>query len=276
MTVPPCQESTEVKRQYPTWRCPMMERTILLFSILVFLLAPVLTAQPAQPRKLLDCPTAGLLPRGSFDVELRIFPGGGVLGGISVGLTERLLLGVSYGGENVISEENIQWFPQAGVSVKYRLIDESLALPALAAGFDTQGYGAYVEGDDIDRFAIKSKGFYWVASKNYKVLGAAMGLHLGANYSLEDEDGDNDPNVFLGVDKEFNQELSLVGEYDFAFNDDRKLSNFGKGNGYLGLGVRWSFGEQLTLELDFMNLVKNRRGINSPARQVRILYLEYF
>jgi len=254
----------------------MIRKTVLLVSILVLLLASVLPAQPVQPRKLVDCPTAGLLPRGSFDVDLRIFPGGGVLGGISVGLTERLLLGVSYGGEKIISEEKIDWFPQAGVSVKYRLIEESFALPALAVGFDSQGYGAYVENDSIARFAVKSKGFYWVASKNYKVLGTPLGFHLGANYSLEDEDGDDDPTLFVGVDKGLNEELALVGEYDFAFNDDRKLANFGKGNGYLDLGLRWAFGDRLSLELNLMNLAKNRKGVDYTARQVRIVYLEYF
>lgn len=247
-----------------------------LLFILVFVLAPVLSAQPVQPRRLVDCPTAGLLPRGSFDVDLRLFPGGGALGRISVGLTDRLLLGVSYGGEKIISEEKIHWFPQPGVSIKYRLLEENYALPALAMGFDSQGYGAYVENDSISRYEVKSKGFYWVTSKNYKVLGTPMGFHLGANYSLEDDDGDDDPNLFFGVDKGLNEEVSMVAEYDFAFNDDRKLANFGKGNGYLDLGVRLSFGDRLSLEFDFMNLAKNRQDVDYLARQVRIVYLEYF
>jgi hypothetical protein len=254
----------------------MTRKTVPLIVILVLVLVPLLWAQPVQPRKLVDCPTAGLLPRGSFDVDLRLFPGGGALGGISVGLTERLLLGVSYGGEKIISEEKIDWFPQAGISIKYRVLEENYALPALAVGFDSQGYGAYVENDSISRYSIKSKGFYWVASKNYKILGASMGLHLGANYSMEDADGDDDPSVFLGLDKEFNEEFSVVIEYDFAFNDNKKLSGFGKGNGYMDLGLRWSFGDRLTLELDFMNLTRNRKEINYLARQVRIVYLEYF
>ena len=168
------------------------------------------------------------------------------------------------------------WLPQAGVSIKYRLIEENIILPALALGFDTQGYGAWVEDHDIERFAIKSKGFYWVASKSYRFMGTPLGLHLGMNYSLEDDDGDDDPSLFVGVDKGFGQELAMVAEYDFAFNDDRKLANFGKGNGYLAVGLRWLFGDRLSLELDFMNMVKNRTGVDYMARQVRIIYLEYF
>jgi len=254
----------------------MFGKTFSLMLILLLLLAPLLAAQPVPPRNLVYCPTAGLLPRGSYDVDLRVFPGGGLLGGVSVGLTNRWLLGVSYGGEKIISEEKVDWFPQAGVSIKYRLIEENIILPALALGFDTQGYGAWVEDHDIERFAIKSKGFYWVASKSYRFMGTPLGLHLGMNYSLEDDDGDDDPSLFVGVDKGFGQELAMVAEYDFAFNDDRKLANFGKGNGYLAVGLRWLFGDRLSLELDFMNMVKNRTGVDYMARQVRIIYLEYF
>jgi hypothetical protein len=234
------------------------------------------SALPVQPRKLVDCPTAGQLPRGSFDVDLRLFPGGGALCGISVGLSERFLLGVSYGGQRIISDEKVEWFPHPGVSVRYRVIEENIALPALAVGFDSQGYGAYLESDTLSRYEVKSKGIYWVASKNYRVLGTAMGLHLGANYSLEDDDGDDDPTVFLGLDKSFNDEFSVIIEYDFAFNDNQKLPNFGKGNGYLDLGLRWSFGDRLTMEFDFMNLAENRKDIDYLSRQVRIVYLEYF
>lgn len=254
----------------------MIGRAVILIFILALILPSGLSAQPVPPRKLVDCPTAGLLPRGSFDVDMRLFPEGGVLGTISVGLTDRLLLGVSYGGEKIISEESVHWFPQVGVSIKYRLIEESYAMPALALGFDSQGYGAYVENDSISRFEVKSKGFYWVASKNYKVLGTPMGFHAGVNYSLEDEDGDDDPNLFVGVDKGLNEEVTLMGEYDFAFNDNKKLANFGKGNGYLDLGVRLSFGNQLSLEIDLMNLAENRKEVDYMARQVRIVYLEYF
>jgi hypothetical protein len=260
----------------------MMRKRICITIPLLLLLPQFLWAQaeeavqPVPQRMLVDCPTAGLLPRGSFDVDLRLFPGGGALGAISVGLTDRLLLGVSYGGEKIISDEKVEWFPQPGVSVRYRLIEENFALPALALGFDSQGYGAYVETDSLARYEVKSKGFYWVASKNYRILGTPMGLHLGANYSLEDDDGDDEPSVFLGLDKSFNEEFEVAVEYDFAFNDDKKLSNFGKGNGYLDLALRWSFGDRLTLEFDFMNLTENRRHVEYLSRQVRIVYLEYF
>ena len=254
----------------------MLRKAALMTFVLLFFLPLSARAQPVQPRKLVDCPTGGLLPRGSFDVDLRLFPEGGALGTISVGLTDRLLLGVSYGGEKIISEQKADWFPHPGVNIKYRILEENFALPALALGFDSQGYGAYVESDTISRYEIKSKGFYCVASKNYKVLGTPMGLHMGINYSLEDDDGDNDPSLYVGMDKGFSDEFAVVVEYDFAFNDNKELANFGKGNGYLDVGLRWFFGDRLSIEFDFMNVAQNRKDIDYLARQVRIVYLEYF
>jgi hypothetical protein len=134
-----------------------MKKITALTIVLILLTASLLWSQTesefqaVQPRDLIDCPTAGLLPRGSFDVDVRLFPGGGALGGISVGLTDHLLLGVSYGGAKIISDQKVDWFPQPGVSVKYRLIEETFALPALAVGFNSQGYGAYVENDTLSR-----------------------------------------------------------------------------------------------------------------------------
>jgi len=45
--------------------------------------------------------------------------------------------------------------------VKIRLLEESYILPALALGFDSQGKDGYLK--DLDRYKIKSPGFYAVA-----------------------------------------------------------------------------------------------------------------
>jgi len=60
-----------------------------------------------EPRTLIECPTAGLLPRGSFDFDVRIFPNGGMLSGVSIGLMNRLLIGFSFGGEQIIGDGSV-------------------------------------------------------------------------------------------------------------------------------------------------------------------------
>ncbi|MGB7060925.1 MAG: hypothetical protein WBF13_01055, partial [Candidatus Zixiibacteriota bacterium] len=50
-----------------------------------------------EPRRLIDCPTAGLLPRASFDFDIRMFPAGGVIFGLDIGLMRRFMVGMSFG-----------------------------------------------------------------------------------------------------------------------------------------------------------------------------------
>jgi hypothetical protein len=228
-------------------------------------------------RQLIDLPTAATLPRGSFDVELRVYADGGVLGGTNIGLSNHLQLGLSYGADGIISERDPVWNPRVEFHVKLQVITENLALPAVAVGFASQGYGSWV--DTLDRYEIKSRGFYAVASKGYLGPGGDFytGVHGGVNYSLEsDIDGDENIDFFFGFDATFPNDLAILAEYDMALNDDRDTLALGKGWGYLNAGCRWLFMERLMIEVSLKNLLNNRRGVNSFGRELRILYLEYF
>ena len=227
-----------------------------------------------QPRKLVDCPTAGLLPRGSFDFDIRIFASGGVVTTIDVGLMRRFMIGVSFGGENIIGDGDADWNPRIEFLAKYRLINESYALPALVIGFDSQGGGAF--DDSLDRYVYKSKGFYAVMSKNYLVAEVPVGFHFGANYSLENDDGDKDIPIFFGADVQATENLGFVGEYDLATNDDEFKNKYGQGYGYLHAGVQWIFSSKLQLEFQFKNILLNREDISSWGREFRITYFEMF
>ncbi len=266
----------------------MRDKGILVrisIASLALLLLPASVVFPQQmevePRQIVDCPTAGLLPRGSFDIDLRIFPGGGILTGISIGLMDRLLVGFSYGGQDIIGNRKIAWNPRVEFRAKYRLFEEGLRFPALAVGFDSQGYAAadslgnyktYI--DKKERYAIKSKGFYLSMSKNYSFLGG-FGIHWGVYYSLERDDGDKDISGYIGFDKSLNREISLLAEYDLALNDNEDNSVV-SGEGYLNAGVRWTFADRLNLELDFKDISVNRKKSPRPGREIRIVYLEYF
>ena len=92
-----------------------------------------------EPRMLVDAPTAGLLPRGTYDLDLRLFGEGGLVGAISVGITPRLTIGLSYGGARLLGSDDPDWYPRPEVRLKYRLVEESDSVPALAVGFDFAG-----------------------------------------------------------------------------------------------------------------------------------------
>lgn len=236
---------------------------------------PPETIEPV--RQLIDMPTAATLPRATFDGEMRVYSRGGMMIGTNIGLTNQLQIGLSYGADGIISEQEPTWNPRVEFQVKLQVITETYSLPAIAVGFNSQGYGSWV--DSLDRYEIKSRGFYAVASKGYVGTGGGFytGVHGGVNYSLEnDVDGDENINFFFGFDAKFPNDFGLLAEYDMALDDDRDTLALGKGWGYLNVGARWLFMERLKIEADLKNLLNNRRGVNSFGRELRILYLEYF
>jgi hypothetical protein len=256
----------------------------LLFVVLVFSSALAqenqqsstkATSSPVfQPRKLVDCPTAGLLPRGSFDFDIRVYPGGGSILGIDIGLMRRLMVGMSFGGQNVIGEGEPDWNPRIEFAVKYRIINESYVLPALAIGFDSQGDGAY--NDSLKRYTYKSKGFYAVMSKGYTSGDIPIGLHGGVNYSLENADHDKNPTLFFGADVLLGENLGAVVEYDLGTNDDHDKEIFGRGYGYLNLGAQWIFSNRLLLQFNLKNLLLNRKHMETWGREFKLVYFESF
>lgn len=249
-------------------------KKLILQLLFLITFHSILTAQqrvlPAY--ELIDMPSAGTLDRGSYISSLRLYPAGGVLTSLKIGLSNRFYLGVAFGGENIIGEGKVNWNPEPGLQFVYRIIDENYILPAVAIGYNSQGFGPYLKSEK--RYTVKSRGFYAVASKNYAFLGD-LSFHGGLNYSLERDDGDEDINIFAGLIKSLNRELSLLAEYDIAVNDN-DLGTIGKGRGYLNLGIRWLFANRLSIQFQLKNVLENKKNVQSSNREIKIAYIEYF
>ena len=260
------------KRSFPrSGPCSGGMIPLLVAALLVMASRSVGLGQDFYTREVIDTPTAGLLPQGTYLLALRAYPAGGILARIGVGFRERLELGLSYGGTNVIGRGDVDWNPGVAFFVKYRLVDETLAMPAFALGFDSQGWGPYDR--EARRYLIKSRGFYGVFSKNYRFLGE-LGLHLGANLSLEGRDEDKHvPNIFIGMHKSINPDLYVVAEYDLPITGGTKLEQIDNGVGFLNAGVRFLFDENLFIEVDLRNLNGNARDSD---RTLRIVYQSRF
>ena len=208
-------------------------------------------------------------------LTLRVYKIGGMNGGIMVGLTRHLMFGVTYGGQNLIGEGKINWNPSPGINIRYKLFSETYPFPpAIAIGYDSQGWGSYDK--ELKRYEIKSPGIYLVASKNYSNPIVNLGFHAGVNFSQENQGGDKDLNIFIGAHAILEEELSAVWEFDFATNDNDEQS-YGAGKGYMNVGIRWLFVNQLILEFSFKNLLNNRKtpdGTTKPYsnRELKIIY----
>lgn len=222
-------------------------------------------------RSLIDMPSAGILQKGFVGVSTDVLPGGVLISKLEVGVFDGISFGISYGGANLIGSGAPDWYKLPAVNLRVRVLEEGITLPAVSVGFDSQGKGLYF--DQFNRYEIKSPGFYAAAAKNFEFLGY-LSFHGAVNYSLESKDGDNFMNVALGVEKTIGTKFSVVAEYDFAFNDDNSV-NFGKGNGYMNAGFRWTVGNGFTIGFDIRNLFNNKKWNPDGAdRGIRIEYIQ--
>jgi hypothetical protein len=250
----------------------MKKSIFILFLCGSFCLAQgsVGTGAGYEPRYLIDVPTAGIISHGVFAIDLEFFQLGGVLAGTTLGMFDFLTIGVHYGGINIIGNNSTVWNDLPGIDLRLRVINETVLLPAIAVGFNSQGKENYDK--DKQRYTIKSLGFYAVGSKNYKLLGN-FSVHGGANYSLERMDGDRDPNIFVGVEKSIGQSISFLAEYNLGWNDSH-AGAFGRGRGYLNSGLRISVGAGFSIGLNMKDILKNQNEISVGNRTIFLEYLQ--
>ncbi|HEX2868817.1 MAG TPA: YjbH domain-containing protein [Ignavibacteriales bacterium] len=233
---------------------------LLLPQLAVFPQGQAGSGAESESEYLIDMPTAGVLEKGRVGVNFYLMPQGVVISRLEVAPFENFSFGISYGAANFIGSGNPQWYKLPGVAVKAKIVEESEGLPAVALGFDSQGKGEFIKNmndAEIDRFRIKSPGFYASASKNFQFWGY-LSLHGTLNYSLERQDGDKDLNFSMGLEKTIGSRLSVIAEYDFGINDNT-ANSLGDGNGYLNCGLRWSLSGNFTVGFDLRDLLNNKK-----------------
>ena len=217
---------------------------------------------------LVDTPTAGLVNKGHYAVNVRLFADGGAVGRLHVGVLKRLSVGVSFGGEQLIGTGAVYWNPRVGLAARCRIIEEGYTWPALLLGFDSQGIGPYRN----QRYQVKSKGIYLALSKNYTSILGELGVHAGVNMSREDAN-DGDWSAWLGIDKSL-RFMTLLAEYDLGRNND--LQNQGVGEGYLNVGGAWTVSPRLRVAYYFKNALESDHFSSQSMRELSVTYRRKF
>ena len=264
-------------------------------ALFTSILCSTFAQEMLQPVRLIDSHTAGVLPRASYDFECRIYPAGdpkygaGLNMGIEVGVTNRLMIGISYGGEGIVGRGNVanfNYFP--GLLIKYRLFEENFFFPAISFGYDHQGFGGNADTNQFDYrgYIYKSPGFFVAISKNYLLFTKIQfGIHGAVNYSMEEIKNVKWPNGFAGIDLGLNDELSLVMEYNLGLNTrdpkPNKTALYARPfEGYLNLGLRWALSRNFLIEFDAKDVFENRKQKNSSTvgwtRELKIVYFSEF
>jgi hypothetical protein len=225
--------------------------------------------------ELIDTPTAQVLPRGGYDLWLRLLGDGDALFGARVGMFDLFTFGASYGGAGVLGGGDPEWNPRIEFMAKIRVLREG-QYPGVAIGYDSQGFGPFDDG--LDRYEMKSRGFYLAVDRSLAFLGY-LGLHGGTSYSLENGDGEGGMTLFAGAEKSIGNAVVFVAEYDFGFNDDAENGIYGEGGGFLNTGLTWSVSEKFALDFQFRNLSGNGEGdgtLDEWNREVRFRMMEFF
>lgn len=274
-----------------------LQHSRALLIIAMLLAGGEAVAQVPPPTVLVTIPTAGTLARGEYEVELLMQRGGGILGRLAVGFSDRFTIGMSYGVSSFIGDDQIglnRLMPEA--QLKYRLYDETVSMPAITIGLDSQGRGNFWRQDiGIDstsgeysikmaRYDVKAIGAYLVISKNWNILGN-FGSHVGISKNFIEQDAsDDDFNFFFGFDKEFSPSVIGFIEFNAALddneNDDSDIHDLkltvGQGAGYLNAGLRLTMAPGLYMEFDFNDILVNKGTVSSFSRELKVNFLTYF
>jgi hypothetical protein len=217
---------------------------------------------------MVDLPTAHTIPRAAYSVGARLGPHGSFVGGLRIGVTEYLYVGVSYGARNVIGTGEPDWEDRVEFDFKVRLADEANSVLGLAIGFDSRGYGDQHRDGTFEK---ASPGIFAVASKTLPFSEHWQG-HAGVSRTLERERAR--PNLFAGVSGRFSQEFSVITEYQISVGEEN--SEASSDAGYLNAGLRWFLAERVQLDFMFRNLMGSEDSPGLSSRSIAITFYDSF
>lgn len=212
---------------------------------------------------LVDQPDLTVLSHGVYNVQLRFGPVGEILAYGGIGLWDRLTMGVSYGASNLIGAGDPEFYHQPGVQIRVLAVQPGVVMPQVIVGFDNQGYAGY----SGDRYGIMSKGLYVQIGQRFEYPELLIEPNLGANYCFE-EDGRFD--LFAGVKFGIGSTY-LIADYSPNIDDD-----IDDNKGYLNLGLRFVFYEEMFFEVALRDLLDNGSGEDQMNRMIKIGYQQAF
>jgi len=203
----------------------------------------------------IDQPTPVSLAHGEYYASTRLWGSGGVMARFGVGLFNRLTLGMSYGGDQVIGSDEPRFFDRYRPELQARLLilEEMGYVPSLLLGFDSQGYDNCVDKEYI----VREKGGYLCLGKT--IDASRTYCQLGINYWQGTD-------AFVAVNQLLPGALEAMLEYDPAFNDTADNNR-----GFLNFGLAWTFNEQLRVVVALRDIL----GKREETRLNRILELSF-
>lgn len=167
----------------------------------------------------IDIPTAEVVDHYGYYVGFRFGSEGALQTKTSFGVFPRLNLGFGLDGERVLGTRDAR-MNRPTLNIKFRLFDGRMNLPALAMGYDGQGY-VYNRNDG--EYEQREKGFYLVSTA--EILIPNFFLHVGGN--MFDFDKGNTVRGFTGISYTYDQIVGVLFELDHITHYSERRVNFG-------------------------------------------------
>lgn len=153
-----------------------------------------------------DIPTADILDPKTFSTSFRFYRAGGITSRLVLGPFKRLNVGFYLDSQHLIGGEGPHLI-RPSAFIKFRVFDGTDIIPALALGYDNQGYLYQESSKD---FLQKEKGIYLVMS--HEIFIPDLEFHAGVNIPRVDEDGT--PFGFFGATWKIVPSFAFLAEYD--------------------------------------------------------------
>ncbi|MFA5859400.1 MAG: hypothetical protein WC955_10080 [Elusimicrobiota bacterium] len=230
-----------------------MKKLFVVIGVILALLIPLngYAVQPITPLEMIDAPTAEVVDHESVLVNFRVYENGGLLTKIVFGVINRLQLGLTMDIAKVIGRDQPE-LHQPQLDIKFRFFDGNVYVPALALGYNSQGY---LYNELLKQYAHREKGLYLVASRE---IVDGLELHLGTNvYDFEKDIFYG----FLGMSWLLGERFMTCFELDNIRNSDEVRVNF---------NLAAKFTDNLTMELAVRDMVVAAN--HSPDRVLKITY----
>jgi hypothetical protein len=202
--------------------------SVVAFLSVASLLQPTLAdeTKPEQPTGLespqveaIDIPTAEILDPKTYSTAFRFYNSGGVTSRLVIGPLKRANLGLSFDVQNLIGSGNTHAVVPE-VYFKLRAFDGTDILPALALGYDHQGYLYQLS---TKSYLQEGKGFYLVGS--HEIFIPNLELHAGVN--VNDLNNGGELFGFFGATCKLVDSFALLAEYDNIRNGPEDRVNLG-------------------------------------------------
>lgn len=223
-----------------------------------------------ETRFIVDMPTAGMLPNNNYAIYTSVYPYGGLMLSVDFGIFQFVNAGMSFSGNNIVGDGEIEFQKFPGISIKARILDEKKSSPAVVGGFSNQGASNYI-GDG--RFKTHSPGFYLAASKNFIWDLGNLAVHGGANFSFDPNPEDRSPNLYFGAEQSLGNFFALNVELNLMI--DEKEHQYYNKKGLLNASIRASIVSGVTAELKFRDLFNHGHYSNGHERIIGLEIIKY-